>query len=89
MNSGGIEIGCNPVAGGTIWNWTHNDLQYVNNYDLGRQLQNWSFINGSRCPGEAGSGYVVDMTDFYRMNASVQALSYRVGNTIITPHHPC
>jgi hypothetical protein len=40
LTAGGITVESNAVAGGSVWRWTWNGMQFINNADYGRQIQN-------------------------------------------------
>jgi hypothetical protein len=45
LNGGGVTIESNRVAGGALFHWTHNGVQYINNRDYGRNMQSSVFFN--------------------------------------------
>jgi hypothetical protein len=60
LTAGGVTIESNAVAGGSLWRWTWNGLQFVNGHDYGREIQSALFYeNGSILynPTEAGDEY--------------------------------
>jgi len=40
LTAGGVTVESNAVAGGSVWRWTWNGMQFINNVDYGRQIQN-------------------------------------------------
>jgi hypothetical protein len=44
---GGIQAAINLAAGGTIWSWTWNGIQFVNTADYGREIQSDFFCYAS------------------------------------------
>ena len=46
LSAGGVNLESNAVAGGVVWRWFWNGLQFVNNADYGREIQA-AFENGS------------------------------------------
>lgn len=85
-SAGGITVGLNRVAGGTTWNWTWDNQQIINNYDLGRQLQFSIPIRQNDLasdpilglPAESGWGKGVNS------HGSVSAYCYKIGDTLVT-----
>jgi len=57
LNAGGVTIQSNRVAGGALWTWTWNGMQFINVYDYGRQMQAALFFGDGRNPTEAGDLY--------------------------------
>lgn len=49
LTAGGVTVESNAVAGGSVWRWTWNGMQFINNRDYGRQIQ--------------GAFYYLDPTD--------------------------
>lgn len=39
VSAGGVTVTSNLVAGGTLWSWKYRDVEYVNSFDFGRQIQ--------------------------------------------------
>ena len=39
LTAGGVTVESNAVAGGVVWRWTWNGMQFINNADYGRQIQ--------------------------------------------------
>jgi len=39
LTAGGVEVESNAVAGGVLWRWTWNGMEFVNNADYGREIQ--------------------------------------------------
>lgn len=66
LTGGGVTIGSNLAAGGSLWEWTHNGKQFINSRDFGRQIQSAYFdptygdsegLFGLINPTEAGSRF--------------------------------
>ena len=51
---GGITVDSNEVAGGALWHWSWNGMQFINNWDNGRQIQTDIFPPDYANPTEAG-----------------------------------
>ncbi len=47
LSAGGVTIESNLQAGGSVWTWTWNGVQFINDADYGRQLQTSMFIHNS------------------------------------------
>jgi len=57
LSAGGVSIQSNLVAGGALWRWYWNGVQFVNHHDYGREIQSAFFFNGGASnPTEAGDG---------------------------------
>lgn len=59
LTAGGVTVESNAVAGGVVWRWTWNGMQFINNADYGRQIQD-AFYYGDLSqtnPNEAGDYY--------------------------------
>jgi hypothetical protein len=55
LSGGGVTIESNLVAGGAIWRWTWNGVQFINHNDYGREIQDaFYFGMGPTNPDEAG-----------------------------------
>src|SRR5579871_5357958 len=54
LSGGGITVDSNEVAGGSLWQWTWNGMQIINNWDYGRQIQTDIFPVDYANPTEAG-----------------------------------
>lgn len=54
LSGGGITVDSNEVAGGSLWQWTWNGVQVINNWDYGRQIQTDIFPLDFANPTEAG-----------------------------------
>lgn len=53
LSAGGVTIQSNGVAGGSLWRWFWNGMQFVNTRDYGRQIQT-ALFHGNKNPTEAG-----------------------------------
>jgi len=40
LKAGGVTVESNAVAGGSVWRWFWNGMQFINHRDYGRQIQN-------------------------------------------------
>ena len=54
LSGGGVTVDSNEVAGGSLWQWTWNGVQVINNWDYGRQIQTDIFPVDYANPTEAG-----------------------------------
>jgi len=55
LSAGGVTVESNEVAGGAIWRWNWNGVQFVNHADYGREIQDaFYFGTGPTNPTEAG-----------------------------------
>ena len=59
LSAGGVKVESNAVAGGVIWRWFWNGVQFINNADYGRQIQADFYYPASPNynPNEAGDYY--------------------------------
>lgn len=60
LTGGGVTISSNKVAGGALWSWNWNGVEFVNHSDYGREIQgalDWTDGTGLHNPTEAGSTY--------------------------------
>jgi hypothetical protein len=59
LSAGGITVQSNAVAGGALWRWFSNGIEFVNNADYGRQIQADFYYPASPNynPNEAGDFY--------------------------------
>jgi hypothetical protein len=59
LSAGGVKVESNAVAGGVIWRWFWNGVQFINNADYGRQVQTDFYYPASPNynPNEAGDYY--------------------------------
>jgi len=59
LSAGGVTVQSNAVAGGALWRWFWNGVQFVNNADYGRQIQADFYYPASPNynPTEAGDFY--------------------------------
>ena len=56
LTAGGVTVKSNPAAGGTVWSWVWDGIEFINNWDFGREMQSALFpgdAEGSN-PTEAG-----------------------------------
>jgi len=57
LSAGGVTVESNEVAGGAVWRWYWNGIQFVNHADYGREVQDaFYFGTGPTNPTEAGDG---------------------------------
>lgn len=69
LSASGVTIESNAVAGGALWRWTWNGVQFVNHYDYGREIQDaFYFGMGPTNPDEAG--------DFMTANSLDQSIKH-------------
>jgi len=55
LSGGGVTVESNEVAGGAVWRWYWNGIQFVNHADYGREIQDaFYFGTGPTNPTEAG-----------------------------------
>lgn len=59
LTAGGVTVQSNAVAGGSTWRWFWNGLEFINNSDYGRQIQNAFYPTNDQNvnPNEAGDLY--------------------------------
>jgi hypothetical protein len=59
LSAGGITVESNAVAGGVVWRWFWNGVQFINNGDYGREIQSDFYYPASSNynPTEAGDSY--------------------------------
>lgn len=60
LSAGGVNLESNAVAGGVVWRWFWNGLQFVNNGDYGREIQGAFYYPGNDQnlnPNEAGDSF--------------------------------
>ena len=64
LSAGGITVQSNAVAGGTVWRWYWNGMQFVNHSDYGREIQGAFYYGTSLLnPNEAGDGLTFNFLD--------------------------
>ena len=84
LSAGGVTMSSNIVAGGAVWDWTWNGVQFVNDKDYGRQLQAAVFFKDEsnvQCnPTEAGDEWTAQTTYGQRHGSPLISL-YNSGNT--------
>ena len=79
LRAGGVTVKSNPAAGGTVWSWVWNGIEFINTWDFGREMQSALFPGdpkGSN-PTEAGDAFSRRPD---RIGSPVDSLSNR-GNT--------
>src|SRR5262249_21672979 len=54
LSAGGVTIASNPIAGGSLFAWTHNNVQFVSKFDYGRQIATALFPNDCTNINEPG-----------------------------------
>lgn len=79
LTAGGITIRSNPAAGGSVWSWVWNGIEFINTWDLGREMQSSLF------PGDAKNSNPTEAGDAFsrradRKGSPLYSLSNR-GNT--------
>lgn len=60
LTAGGVQVQSNAVAGGVVWRWIWNGMEFVNNDDYGREIQAAFYYpptSGTYNPNEAGDYY--------------------------------
>jgi hypothetical protein len=60
LSGGGVTVDSNEVTGGSLWHWTWNGTQVINNWDYGRQIQTDIFPFDYANPTEAGDTWSND-----------------------------
>jgi hypothetical protein len=55
LSCGGVTVRSNNVAGGAVWAWSWDGVQFVNDADFGRQIQSAIFLPDDGNPTEAGA----------------------------------
>ena len=92
LSGGGVTIQSNLVAGGSLWRWFWNGMQFINTHDFGRQIQSAFFshqgINLVRNPTEAGDLYTSpDLAPAVRHGSPIFR-AYNAGTTQVTRSIP-
>ncbi len=58
LSAGGVSIQSNLVAGGALWQWYWQGVQFVNVFDYGREIQSAFLFDGTASnPTEAGDQF--------------------------------
>jgi hypothetical protein len=81
LSGGGVTVDSNLVAGGAIWRWTWNGVQFINNWDNGRQIQTDIFPPDFANPTEAGDTWSTYTSPAAVNHGSPIALAENVGPT--------
>ena len=85
LSAGGVTIKSNRVAGGTLWRWFWNGVQFVNTYDYGREIQSAFCFNGCDAnPTEAGDTFSSPSTAPGVRHGSPLLVAKNLGSTQIT-----
>jgi hypothetical protein len=65
LSAGGVTVQSNLVAGGAVWRWFWNGVQFVNHTDYGREIQaDFSYgTNAELNPTEAGDQLTYNFLD--------------------------
>jgi hypothetical protein len=79
LSGGGVTVKSNPAAGGTVWSWVWDGIEFINTWDYGREMQAALF------PGDAKNSNPTEAGDAFsrradRIGSPVNSLSNR-GNT--------
>src|SRR5579862_2842211 len=79
LTAGGVTVKSNPAAGGSVWSWVWNGIEFINTWDFGREMQAALFTSDAMHsnPTEAGDTYSRRAD---RIGSPVDSLSNR-GNT--------
>jgi hypothetical protein len=102
LSKGGVDWKFNKVTGGSLWHVVYDEVQFVNNHDLGRQIQcgaQWDLLNeqgqsnrftcaesGMSCNEEVG-GY--DFSDpLTRMGSPIQYCQTNALGILLTKTFP-
>lgn len=83
LSAGGITVKSNKVAGGSIWSWVWNGIEFVDHADYGREIQSdmdWTAGGVLYNPTEAGSKYSTDPVVGNRQGSPLYSAS-NSGNT--------
>lgn len=83
LTAGGVTIESNLVAGASIWSWVWNGIEFINNSDYGRELQNafdWTAAGLLFNPTMGGSKYSTDSVPGNRQGSPVYSAT-NSGNT--------
>lgn len=78
LTAGGITMKSNLVAGGSIWSWVWNGIEFVDHYDYGREIQNdidWTSGGVLHIPTMAGSTYSTDAVAGNRQGSPIYSAS--------------
>ena len=96
LSAGGVTIDSNGVAGGVLWNWYWNGVQFVNHADYGREIQSSVFYTPTvnnptgiyHNPTEAGSSQSAETAPGQDHQGSPWINLYNSGNTQVTTAVP-
>ncbi|HEX7687785.1 MAG TPA: hypothetical protein VF453_08765 [Burkholderiaceae bacterium] len=80
VSAGGVLARSNVATGGAVWEWWWAGLQFVNDYDYGRQMQSAAYFNGYSL-SEAGDEYGGSTINVDVRHPSPIALATTSGNT--------
>lgn len=86
---GGVTVQSNTVAGGAVWNWQWNGIEYVDTQNFGRSIQTAMFWTNSisgrlHNPVEAGDRHSNSATAAALRHGSPILYNHNVGLTQIT-----
>ncbi len=84
LTRNGVTVESNLSAGGAVWHWTHNGMQYINNRDYGRQMQSSLIFTRNAVdanPTEAGDRWGDRDRPIWARHGSPLALASNTGNT--------
>jgi hypothetical protein len=89
LTAGGVTIQSNQVAGGSLWRWTWNGVQFINIADYGREIQgSFQFYSGINyaIASEAGDKYYG--APAYKLHGSPTSVLSNNGSTQSTRSVP-
>lgn len=92
LTSGGVTVDSNRNAGGCVWQWTYRGVQYIENFDYGREMQSVFFFpndrGGLNNPTECGDGFSERWDPVEDRHGSPMVVGYNSGNRQITRAAP-
>jgi len=89
LSAGGVTVQSNQVAGGSLWHWFWDGVQYVSTWDYGRQIQSaFCFTNCAANPTEAGDTFSAQFIDPSLRHGSPALRCENRGETQITRSVP-
>jgi hypothetical protein len=59
LTAGGVTVRSNASAGGSVWSWVWNGIEFINTFDFGREMQSSLFPGDTKNsnPTEAGDAF--------------------------------
>ncbi|MBW8813602.1 MAG: hypothetical protein JF588_09270 [Caulobacterales bacterium] len=83
LSAGGVTIKSNRVAGGILWSWVWNGVEFLHQVDYGQQMQTsvfWYENGVAHSPTEGGSKYAGNSAAYLNQGSPLIS-STTVGNT--------